>query len=624
MKISIAWMPKWLKGLIFICLLGFILRLLGISYGLPYLSHPDEARIILDTFSMGHRMSLIPEVPDYPLLYRYLLLFVYGIYYLAGRIFHLFSSNMDFALKFLVNPAPIYLITRFISVMFGTAIALPAYFLAKRLSAKKEAGIIAAIFVVWEFQLLQHSQWALYSIVMCFAVLCTFYYICSLIDEPTKKNFICAGIWCGLSISVQNQGVFLLPAIFISYLFVLLDKGNQNKKKMFNYILISLLFLGVCALIGNLYWLFIFQKSLTRMVWMIDVTRVGFSSQAPYAYNLLDMLQWFFWEVLRQDRLLGLIMICGLFYAILVYRKTGIIYATFVITYLYFTSHWGFRQLHDVIFLIPVMCVFGAVFLVGITSQFKNKGIVYLIAAISVIPLFMQALSIDFKKMHKDTRILAKEWIEANIPSGSRIGIDWQALSVPLESNVPFLLRTPMSEKYYDFYLRPSIGAKYEEYLKSVPHYETIELKYNSQEPVWPKEMPQELILEASKKPVYRDLFSHFVFKDLDTIINKDKAQYLIIDSYVWSMFLSDGDPYKRYLFKPFVMERPELNFRHSDHYIDDKRHGYLFFLAKQGRDFYHPLLEQKLGEFRLIKEFTPVNNFGPEIKIYQIVKNGK
>jgi hypothetical protein len=34
---------------------------LGIGFGLPYLSHPDEARIILDTLSMGHRMSLLPE-----------------------------------------------------------------------------------------------------------------------------------------------------------------------------------------------------------------------------------------------------------------------------------------------------------------------------------------------------------------------------------------------------------------------------------------------------------------------------------------------------------------------------------------------------------------------------------
>jgi hypothetical protein len=621
MKTGLASLPKWLWGMIFLCLAAFLVRLLGIKYGLPYLSHPDEARIILDTFSMGHRFSLLPEVPDYPLLYRYLLLLVYAVYFLLGRVFQVFSGSIDFALKFLINPAPVYLISRFLSVLFGTALAVPAYFLGKRLSGRIETGVIAAIFVLWEFQLLQHSQWALYSIILCFTVLMSFYYICSLIGSPRLRNFVWAGIWCGLSISVQNQGVFVLPSLFLSYILVFFGKGGIGKKRVALYALVSLVVLGACSLIGNLYWLFIFQKSLNRMIWMVDVTRVGFSSQAPYAYNVFDMARWFAWELVRQDMLLGLIMVCGLVYALFTQRKIGAVITLFVLVHLYLVSNWGFRQLHDTITLIPVLCVLGAVFLTDIA---KNKKAAFLIACLTVLPLFLQALSIDIKKMRKDTRIQAKEWIEANIPSGARIGIDWPALSVPLESDVPFLLRTPMSEKYYDLYLRPAIGRQFQESIRLKPHYRTIEIKYNSQEPIWPKAMPKDVQLEASLKPVCRDLYSHFVFKAPDTIINQDKLDYLVINSYVWSMFLFDNDPYKRNLFKPYILDRLEQNFRHSTQYIDDKRHGYLFYLAQQGRDFYLPLLNQELPEFKLVKEFIPQDNFGPEIRIYQVIRNGK
>lgn len=617
--------PKWLKWLILVCVLGFIVRLFGIKYGLPYLSHPDEARIILDTLSMGHRLSLLPQMPDYALFYRYLLLFLYGVYFLLGRVVGWFSSSIDFALKFFVDPTNIYLISRMVSVIFGTAIFLPAYFIGKRIFGQNKTGFIASLFVLWEFQLLQHSQWALYSVTFCFVNLLAFYYIYLLMQNATLRNFILSGVWCGLAISVQNQGIFLLPPLFLSYFFVFLKQRQGGNKKLFiKQALISFLFLSICALVGNFYWIFIFKQSLIRMVWMCDVTRVGFSSAPAYTYSLLSMMNWFMQELIRQDLLLGFIMVAGFFYALLRHRKEDIVFLSFVVIYLYSTSKWGFRSLHDVLSLLPIMCVFGARFLVEITVNFKYKKFCYLIAAIAVLPLSVQATRVDIAKMQKDTRIIAKEWCEKNIPTGARIGMDWPVLSVPLESDIPFLLRNPAAEKYYEINLKPLIGQLYDAHIKQSPHYQIDELMYWTDEPVWPAQMPQQIRLEAAKRPVCRDLYSRFIFKDIDTIINQNKIEYLVINSYTWTMFLFNDDPYKRNLFKPFIKDRPERNFMHSPVYIDDKRHGYLFYLAQQGRDFYSPLLHNELRQVRLIKEFFPVNNLGPQIRIYQIINNGK
>ncbi|MDD5156316.1 MAG: hypothetical protein PHF11_07550, partial [Candidatus Omnitrophica bacterium] len=118
---------------LFIFLLALSLRFAGIRYGLPDLSHPDETRVILDTLSMGHRMSLLPERPDYALLYRYFLLFLFGAYFMIGKISGIFKGTLDFALSFMINASPIYLLARSVSVLFGTAIGGAAYLVGKRI-----------------------------------------------------------------------------------------------------------------------------------------------------------------------------------------------------------------------------------------------------------------------------------------------------------------------------------------------------------------------------------------------------------------------------------------------------------------------------------------------------------
>jgi len=159
-----------------ILFLGFSLRLWGIGYGLPYLSHPDESRVILDTLSMGQRLSLIPARPDYSLLYRYLLLVVYGSTFFIGRILGVFKDLNDFAFQFMANPTLIYLISRTVSVILGTLTGLFAYKLASKFFDRTIA-FASLIFVLFEFQLVQHAQWAIYPAAFCFTVLLAFYFI---------------------------------------------------------------------------------------------------------------------------------------------------------------------------------------------------------------------------------------------------------------------------------------------------------------------------------------------------------------------------------------------------------------------------------------------------------------
>ena len=66
-----------------ILLAGFLLRVWGIAFGLPFLYHADEPIIVNHALAFGAG-DLNPHFFKIPPLVSYLLFACYGIYYLVG------------------------------------------------------------------------------------------------------------------------------------------------------------------------------------------------------------------------------------------------------------------------------------------------------------------------------------------------------------------------------------------------------------------------------------------------------------------------------------------------------------------------------------------------------------
>ena len=601
--------------------IAFFLRVLGIGYGLPDLSHPDEARVILDTLSMGQRMSLMPQRPDYALLYRYFLLFLFAVYYILGYLAGVFKDAADFAFKFIIDPSWVYLLARFVNVAFGTGIGLAAYYIGKKIFHNEGIGIVAMVFTMFEFQLLQHAQWAIYPIALCFFTLPAFYYTFKLLQSNRRQDFIWAGLTCGLAISVQNQGMFLIPSLLLGlFLNYRKNKESATAENALKNAGLALIFLFLFSLLGNFYWFFIFKKAFAKTAELAGVTRVGFSSAPAYKYNFFSMSWWFLQELVRQDGILGIFMGLGIFYALIKRRGEDLIFLLFLGVYLWANAHWGFRLMHDVISLLPVTCIFAAKFIVETSEKYIKKTAYYgIISCLVVLPLANDALRADIRKLHKDTRQLARDWIETNIAPGAKIAMDWPIYEAPLKSDIPFLFWNPVAKKYYHSMLPEGIKEQYRQYLQKQKTYQIIELMYPTDEPLWPKDLSAKALETAKGQYVYRDLYSRFNFRSLEELKSAG-ARYIVITSYAWGFFLLYGDPNKNNLFNPFFKDRPQFTYYHLDHYIDDRRHGLVYFLARQGRNFYQPLLVDQAQDYRLIKEFRPgQDNLGPVIKIFEV-----
>ena len=101
-------MKKWGAALAAILALAAVLRIRGISFGLPAIYNPDEIAI------MSRALGFAGGDPNphnflYPTLYFYALFAWEGLYFVAGRLICAIPSLSAFEQSFFLDPTGIYL-----------------------------------------------------------------------------------------------------------------------------------------------------------------------------------------------------------------------------------------------------------------------------------------------------------------------------------------------------------------------------------------------------------------------------------------------------------------------------------------------------------------------------------
>lgn len=595
------------------------MRLYSINSGLPYIVAPDEKRQVLDALSMGARKSLVPLEYTYPVLHKYVLLFCFVIYFFAGLIFKVFINNSDFVFKFLIDPGNVFLIARLLSAVFGVALIIPAYLIGKHFFSRN-TGIIAAIFVSFMFQLVTHSQWAVADILLTFFCTWAFYYILRCLTYGTLKDFIFAAFFIGLAIATKYQGIYLV----VPYLAMLLIKPGLLffKKGQVKKVYFSILVIVIFTIIGNPGIIFNFKENIQRLLELRGEI-MGISSLQPFKHNFISVAVWFIKELIRQEEFLGIILAGGILYSISKHSRIDLLFLVYLAFCLLTLVPFGFRFLHLLVYSFAIICVFGARLterLIEIIFRYRYKLSNSLVVAfIIVLPSLNSAMQLDFKRLQPDTRLLAKTWLEKNIPLNSHIAEDLYDFSVPLQSEYPLLFQDEKLQKYY-LEFNSEIRQRYKDYAHSKGIYYLRQVRYETEQPIWPRDMPGLAVSLAEKNPIIKRLYRWFNFYSIEEL-KQMGVSVVILSSYAYNHFLLDNDKHKTTgLFNPYYKEDTLSSNKQAKAYIEGSRYGLIFYLAKRARDFYLPLLELKFSNVKLLQEFYPNDqHLGPVIKVYKL-----
>lgn len=393
--------------------LSFLLRLAGIGYGLPLWVVDDEPPFTLAALKMIQLRTLIPAfhldefrtILYYPSYLSYLYLAPFSL--LLAIKFLLFGGAANQFIYHLTSDlSQFFLVARFLNVAMGAASVFLVYRISKEIFKDEFTALMAAFFLGTSLLHIAFSfvgrHWLPISFFLALILM-----ILSINRLNLKKKYILALLTAGIGLGISPILIISFVLIFSWYFFFDKLPLFAILKDKYFYLVFAILVASL-LLPGVLYpQSFGFKGDLTlgqpKTVWGII--------QSPFL---------FLKPVILSEPVLAMFAGIGLLAIFLRFRN--LFWPIFIFIYSYSALFYlFFRYEHRFVApLFPILAVLAAFGFVNIYKKINNKIFISGFFLILAVPLVL-ALRLSYLSHFNDSRIHLRQWVEKNIPAGSKI-----------------------------------------------------------------------------------------------------------------------------------------------------------------------------------------------------------
>jgi 4-amino-4-deoxy-L-arabinose transferase-like glycosyltransferase len=458
---------------------GLLIRLWGISWGLPFLYHPDEVQVVTAYLKMVKGLNLNPQYFIYPGFSMYLNAFVYGLYYMVQRRLGNFQGLSDIAIPRLVTMATgsiadpnVYYLGRAISILFGLGTIYLSYRCAKEVSQKPLVGLLAAAFTAVSNANIVQSRLILPNIFVAFFVILSVWFSLRLYRTGKLRDYILAGLAVGLTAAAKyNGGAIIIVPICAHFL-----RMGLAGWKMFKPLLFFFFFTGLGYILFNPYDLLDFNNFWRQFI-------IARNSYADGWLGFSDNpFTWYLSYLWRMEGLVAVAALGGIVFGLIKRRPQIIITGLFPLVYFLFLSSFRYYNEHTILHMLPAMHVTGAAAIGMLVQKGLERfparrlavtaaaGLLILIAL--AIPLW-QSIQVAIQTNTPNSRETSRVWINANLPARATIAIEpyspfvdnqkFKVVGVALPHDISWYRQRKVDYlvfsqgMYKRFYLRPDI-----------------------------------------------------------------------------------------------------------------------------------------------------------------------
>jgi 4-amino-4-deoxy-L-arabinose transferase-like glycosyltransferase len=404
------------------------LRVWGIGYALPYdFGYMDEVHEILRAFKLGMGEYDWEGAAKGGLYY--LLFLEYGLMYVVWWMMGWVRDPHAFALLYFRDPSIFFLTGRLTVALMGTITCLVVFLIGKRVYDWR-VGLGAAFIGATAYSHGALSHFINVDIGMTLALWASI--LAYLQYEETRKLqwLVSAGALGGIAIAFKLPGAIVLPILLLA---VASEADNWRAprrllKEAGIVLLTVLMVLTVMApeTTASFAYLHEFFSRLPEQKMVDSGPYEGSMSDAIDMVTIFRGKEWSgYFKILLKDYNLAtsLSALLGISLGLLRKHRWSIIWTVFIVIFLGIITLADRTQFPNYLLpIMPALWLLGSAAIVAVLGH-RRPLMVTGFTCVVVVPLFSLMYQ-DYMWTKPDTRVLAKEWIEANIPSGTKILMD--------------------------------------------------------------------------------------------------------------------------------------------------------------------------------------------------------
>lgn len=415
--------------------LGLIARLHGLNWDQGFALHPDERMVAMVTSAISwHQLN--PQFFNYGHLPIYLLKMIHSLILLVvGTQWQSFAA--------------ILLTGRLITIFFEIGTIWTIFQIGRTIKTSR-TGLIGAFLYAFAPFAIQNSHFYIVDPLLTFWTTLTILLSIKLTQQRSWKNILFLGVTVGAALATKFSGLLLVPIPFISLTYTdLFDRTQTNwPTKLRHYSLGLLIFFFIASLtfvvtqpyiVLNLsrYWNDITaQLQMAKDASIFPYTR-QFIHTTAYLYPIWGITYWGLGIPTTGLAILGVpFLITEL------RREKGRIASMLLLVF--FTIYFGFIGQSAVKFmryylpLYPLIIISAALALDGVTTAITQRKIRATFAVTIATVLMVWPLMTMNIYNRTNPRIVATDWINTHLPTGSTIAVEHWDDTVPLRNENQF------------------------------------------------------------------------------------------------------------------------------------------------------------------------------------------
>jgi hypothetical protein len=417
--------------------IAFAFHVGGIRKNLPYTAESDEGIFVSLAMHIAASGNLNPGWfgnPGSTVIYP--LAGMYHIWYALTHGGMLTQPNPDLLTTFWATPAEFYMLGRFLTIAYSV-LSVPLTYRIGQQVFGKHIGLIGAWFLALSLLPVSYAQVVRTDSAATFFTVLSLWLCLRLYECPTIKNQIWAGGAIGLSIASRYFCVALIPVLIGTNLLIAWRHFSKASRK-FNWagIAVGLVALVVTFALSTPYFFLDFATARANLSTEARSTHLGADGLSPWENAI-----WYLSEAIPLSMTWPLAILAALGAILIVWKHRPRQVLLFWFSAIFLTGislsplHWH----RWIIQILPLLALFAA-YAVDTIFTFLSTRVCLsqsaqtilqasIVLLVSVWPAFQLTVH-DIRAASPSTRVLARDWVIRNLPSGSQIAQEWY--TVPL------------------------------------------------------------------------------------------------------------------------------------------------------------------------------------------------